>query len=133
MDINKLLNAQRVTINYLDVDVDGSDVKSFRKKNDLTQVALANIFGVTKKTIEKWEQGVNKIGGSSAVLLTLLNKYPEILKKIYSVQQVDSTYTNSKIITFSSIFEFPKEESEKIISFDLEKYGKSSEQLIFSI
>ena len=133
MDINKLLNAQRVTINYLDVDVDGSDVKSFRKKNNLTQVALANIFGVTKKTIEKWEQGVNKIGGSSAVLLTLLNKYPEVLKKIYSVQQVDSTYTNSKIITFCSVVELPKEESEKIISFDREKYGKSSKQLIFSI
>jgi len=40
-------------------------VKLFRADHRLTQAALANIMGVKKKTIEKWEQGVNKVSGSS--------------------------------------------------------------------
>ena len=47
---------------------------------------MANILGVTKKTIEKWEQGVNNINGSSAVLLKLLEANPELINQLYSVK-----------------------------------------------
>ena len=69
IDINKLLESKRLEITFADVNVDRAFVKAFRKEHGLTQSALANILGVTKKTIEKWEQGKNNIGGSSAVLL----------------------------------------------------------------
>ena len=82
--------------------------KEFRKNNQLTQVALANILGVTKKTIEKWEQGVNNINGSSAVLLKLLNDNPSLLSQLYSVkvaegkQEVEQYETiDSRVVTVS--------------------------------
>lgn len=86
IDINKLLEAKRLEITFADAHVDRLFVKSFRERNSLTQVALANILGVSKKTIEKWEQGTNKVGGSSAVLLKLLSDNPELIGQLYSVR-----------------------------------------------
>ena len=85
IDIKKLTEAKRVEVTFASVEIDGDFVKRFRKENNLTQVALSNILGVKKKTIEKWEQGVNKVSGSSAVLLMLLNDDKELLNKVYSV------------------------------------------------
>ena len=86
IDINKLLESKRLEITFADVNVDRAFVKAFRKEHGLTQSALANILGVTKKTIEKWEQGKNNIGGSSAVLLELLHDNPELIGQLYSVK-----------------------------------------------
>ena len=33
------------------------NIKQFRKKNDLTQEQLAEVFGVTAQTISRWELG----------------------------------------------------------------------------
>lgn len=85
INIDKLLESKRVEVSFAEINVDGAYVKRFRKDHKLTQVALANIVGVTKKTVEKWEQGVNNIGGSSAVLLKLLNDNPELVAQLYSV------------------------------------------------
>ena len=68
--------------------IDKDFVKEFRAKHNLTQSALANILGVKKKTVEKWEQGINKVGGSSAVLLGLLENNPELIVQLYDVQIV---------------------------------------------
>ena len=89
IDINKLLESKRVEVKITAVRVDRVFVKRFRESNHLTQIALANILGVTKKAIEKWEQGTNKINGSSAVLLKLLNDNPSLLKQLYSVKTVE--------------------------------------------
>lgn len=86
INIDKLLESKRVEITFTDIKVDREFVKFFRKNNNLTQNALANIIGVTKKTIEKWEQGTNNINGSSAVLLKLLNDNPELIGQLYKVK-----------------------------------------------
>lgn len=86
INIEKLLEAKRVEISFVNTEIDKDFVKTFRKEHQLTQVALANILGVTKKAIEKWEQGVNKVNGSSAVLLRLLQDNPELLHQVYSVK-----------------------------------------------
>ncbi len=85
MDINRLLDSKRVEITLPDLTIDKNFVKQFRVKNNMTQATLANILGVTKKTIEKWEQGKNNIGGSSVVLLKLLNDNPELINNLYKV------------------------------------------------
>lgn len=86
INIEKLLESKRVEVSFLDVDVDCNFVKSFRKEHHLTQAALANVLGVTKKAIEKWEQGVNNVNGSSAVLLKLLQNNPDLIQQLYSVK-----------------------------------------------
>ena len=86
INIEKLLESKRVEVSYINTDVDKEFVRNFRKEHHLTQVALANVLGVTKKTIEKWEQGVNNVNGSSAVLLRLLENNPELIHQLYSVK-----------------------------------------------
>lgn len=86
IDISKLLESTRLEITFADVNVDRDFVKAFRKEYGLTQTALANMLGVTKKTIEKWEQGKNNVGGSSAVLLKLLNDNPNLIEQLYRVK-----------------------------------------------
>lgn len=85
INFDKLFESNRVEITFTEVSVDNEYVKRFRKHHGLTQVALANIVGVTKKTVEKWEQGVNKVSGSSAVLLKLLNDNPDLIEQLYKV------------------------------------------------
>ena len=88
IEIDKLLEAKRVEVSFAEVRIDGAFVKRFRRDNGLTQAALANILGVTKKAVEKWEQGVNKLSGSSAVLLKLLDDNPELLGQLYKVEVI---------------------------------------------
>lgn len=107
INIEKLLESKRVEVTYAEANVDKFFVRNFRKEHQLTQVALANILGVTKKAIEKWEQGANNVNGSSAVLLRLLSDNPELLQQVYSVKhnvtgkpaQEEYTTIESKTVT----------------------------------
>ena len=86
INIDKILASKRIEVSFAEIDVNSQYVKKFRKKYNLTQVALANIVGVKKNTVEQWEQGVNSVGGSSAVLLHLLNDNPELIEQLYQVK-----------------------------------------------
>lgn len=86
IDINKLLTGERTELVHIKQDVDSNFVKRFRQEHSMTQAELAFTLGVTKKAVEKWEQGINKVSGSSAVLLSLLNKNPDIINQIYTVR-----------------------------------------------
>ena len=37
------------------VDINGSKIRSLREQNDLTQLYLATVVGVTTDTISRWE------------------------------------------------------------------------------
>lgn len=53
---------------------DGNEIKEIRKSIECTQAMFAEIFGVTKTTIEYWESGKNKPNGSAQRLLALIKK-----------------------------------------------------------
>ena len=91
MDFNNLLNGRRYEVNIIDNEVDAEFVKEFRKKYKLTQIDLANIFGLSKKAIEKWEQGKNGIKGGNAILMRLMMDDEELLEKVYSVKLIESS------------------------------------------
>ena len=111
INLEKLLESENVEVSCSHVNVDKNFVKNFRKKNNLTQIALANILQVNKKTIEKWEQGVNNIKGCSAVLLDLLDKNPDLLEQLYTVK-VNSGSKEKEDDGYK-----PVEEKGKIINF----------------
>lgn len=69
---------------YEPARVDGAFITRFRSKHNLTQSALANIMGVSHKTILRWERRKKPINGSAAVLLSLLNDNDELVGKTYS-------------------------------------------------
>jgi len=63
--------------------VDRKFVKELRKDLGFSQQVFANSIGVSKKAIEKWEQGVNPVLGPTARLLYLINDDNEIMSRIY--------------------------------------------------
>lgn len=88
INFDVLQKAKKISVTYTREEIDGKFVKQFRKDNELTQVALANLMGVKKKTVEKWEQGINPVSGSSAVLFTLLSENPELIKTLRKVDVI---------------------------------------------
>ena len=90
MNIEQLLDISRVEVTLTDIKIDKDFVKRFKEKYSMSSIILANIFGVTKKTVEKWENGEKSISGSSAVLFKVLDDNPEILSQLYTVKVVES-------------------------------------------
>ncbi len=87
----KLKDAPGYVISYANIDkiVNKDFVKKLRKDLDMSQSVFAAVLGVTKKTIEKWEQGVNPIKGCSARLLYLIYNNKNIIKDLYNVNAVN--------------------------------------------
>ena len=104
INFDALKKATRISVSYITDDINGDYVKEFRRKYGLTQIALANIMGVKKKAIEKWEQGVNPVKGSSAVLLTLLSNNKDLLQQIRkaTIISVDGKEEEFKVFATTS-------------------------------
>lgn len=71
-------------------DYTGEDVKKFREKYHLTQRKLAILMNVTKKSVEKWEQGKNKVSGSAAMLFCIFDANPLLMNDIYNYISEDN-------------------------------------------
>lgn len=55
------------------VDYKPKDIRNVRHKVGMTQGLFADYLGVSVKTVEAWECGINKPSGSSNRLITMLN------------------------------------------------------------
>ena len=53
------------------------DIKDLRKKYNMTQERFASLLGVSKRTLEGWEQGRRKPRGPARRLLQVAAKHPE--------------------------------------------------------
>jgi putative transcriptional regulator len=65
----------RVTI------VEVPDVPAIRKKLGFTQQQFAQRFGVSLGTLRNWEQGLRLPEGPARVLLTVIDREPEAVKR----------------------------------------------------
>lgn len=59
-------------------EIMADDIKHIRKKLSLTQAGFAQLANVSKKTVERWENGQKPITGPIVTLVKLLNDYPQI-------------------------------------------------------
>jgi len=57
------------------------DVKAIREKVDMTQEEFAKSFGVSKRTLQHWEQGVRVPAGPSRAFLTVIAREPEAVRR----------------------------------------------------
>lgn len=57
------------------------DIKQIRKRVGLSQVIFASSLGVSKKTVEAWERGINSPEGPSRRLLQLIRDNPEVIEQ----------------------------------------------------
>jgi len=53
-----------------------------RLKVGLTQAQFAGLLGVSKRTLEQWEQGRREPSGAAKTLIRVAQLHPEILRKI---------------------------------------------------
>jgi|TARA_R110000744_G_scaffold360961_1_gene468580 putative transcriptional regulator len=57
------------------------EVKAIRAKTGLSQNHFANVLGVSKRTLENWEQGRRQPTGPAKVLLKIVDTDPEYVLK----------------------------------------------------
>ena len=53
------------------------DIKAIRKRYNMSQEKFAGLIGVSKRTLEGWEQGRRKPKGPARRLLQVAAKHPE--------------------------------------------------------
>ncbi|MCZ8537271.1 type II toxin-antitoxin system MqsA family antitoxin [Paenisporosarcina quisquiliarum] len=67
-------------------DYNEDTIKKIRSTLHLSQRAFAEVMGVSTKTIEAWERGINKPSGSSSRLLQIFEENPSALKEYHLVE-----------------------------------------------
>lgn len=55
------------------------EIKSIRERLDLSQAEFAELLGVSKRTLQEWEQGRCKPTGAALKLLMVASRHPEAL------------------------------------------------------
>lgn len=71
---------QKVTISPVS-DFSNVEIKNLRSKLHLTQLAFAQLIGVSIKTIEAWEKGTNSPNGSARRIIGMLKEDPSLPEK----------------------------------------------------
>ena len=82
-----IINIEKPNYNKI---VNNSFVRNLRLELNLTQKVFSDVLGVSKKTIEKWEQGANPVKGTSARLLYIIDGNHELVNDLYKVNIVEN-------------------------------------------
>jgi putative transcriptional regulator len=61
-----------------------SKVGRVRMKSGLSQAQFAAALGVSKRTLEQWEQGRREPSGAAQTLLKIAERHPEVLLEVVS-------------------------------------------------
>lgn len=70
--------------------IDGKYLREFRMKMKMSQALLADYLGVSKKAIEKWEQGKNRMNPVVARMIFLMEKEPRVFSLLKEVKVGDN-------------------------------------------
>jgi len=57
-------------------------VARIRLNSGLSQADFAAVLGVSKRTLEQWEQGRREPSGAARTLLKIAEKHPEVLLEV---------------------------------------------------
>lgn len=62
------------------------DVKALRERLNMTQASFAATFGFSPWTVRQWEQRRREPTGPARVLLTVINREPEAVRRALSAE-----------------------------------------------
>jgi len=82
---NKIARGKKYKIKVIN-NYNDDKIKKIRSTLHLSQRAFAEVMGVSTKTIEAWERGINKPSGSSSRLLQIFEENPAALKEYHLVE-----------------------------------------------
>ena len=63
------------------LEFSAAEIKDIRRKAGMTQVAFANVLGVSPKTVEAWECGRNRPDGPARRMMGLLREDEHFAEK----------------------------------------------------
>lgn len=66
-------------------EITSHELINLREKLMLSQAVFAYYLKVSKRTLENWEQGRSKPNAQAAVLIKLVEKYPDTIERISNV------------------------------------------------
>ena len=81
-------------------DIDGKYLRSFRMRIKMSQALLADYLGVSKKAIEKWEQGKNKVNPVIARMIYLMENDPKVFSLLKNVKIGDEVFDINPVVIF---------------------------------
>ena len=60
-------------------------LRAWRADNEFSQRDAAQVLGINKRTLENWEQGRAKPNPHAALLIRLVEKYPDTVERLAAV------------------------------------------------
>lgn len=79
-----LARKNKLTVNPVG-DFTNVEIKSVRENLKMTQVIFAQILGVSKKTVEAWEAGINSPNGPAKRIISMLKEDPSLPEKYHII------------------------------------------------
>ncbi len=73
----------RVMVSRKDETYTESDVARVRFQLKMSQSQFAKMMGISKRTLQDWEQGRRKPAGPALSLLKIAEKRPEVLQELF--------------------------------------------------
>jgi putative transcriptional regulator len=67
----------KITLESREIEVSRPEVREIRQQYALTQEDFARLFGISVRTLQKWEQGSRHPQGPAKVLLNVIAKNPQ--------------------------------------------------------
>jgi len=65
--------------------VTSKELVELRERLRLSQAVFANYLRINKRTLENWEQGRSKPNAQAAVLIKLVEQYPDTIERLSAV------------------------------------------------
>ena len=65
--------------------ISSEDLIKLREQLNLSQAIFAHYLRINKRTLENWEQGRAQPNAQAAVLIKLVQKYPDTIDRLQSV------------------------------------------------
>jgi putative transcriptional regulator len=66
-------------------ELTANDLVRVRKRLHLSRALFANFLRTKSRTLENWEQGRAKPNAQAALLISLVNKFPDLVEKLAEV------------------------------------------------
>jgi len=72
-------------MNIEPVELSPNDITKIRNQFNMSRAVFASILRIPTRTLENWEQGRSPLPNNVAVLIKLVDKYPDTLVKLQSI------------------------------------------------
>lgn len=101
INLERIKNAKGITYSVKEFpEINGEYVKRLRKKLGMSQSLFACLLHVTKKTVEKWEQGVNPVSNGNAVAMVLFDENPTLVNYFIETRgEIYDSYRDAEIVS----------------------------------